>query len=435
MLKLFFSKYFSNKTKRLQRITAGLVILLVAGIGTYLLLGSHATSPYTSTTADNGTLANGANKQICTGASDGSCVVFGSTSDGGVTINPNPDGVPAPSGGWSVEYADAFNNPILGTTQANGFSGTPDNTWYPNRSNNCNNVAGFNNDEMEAFNCSAVSVHPSTGLTLSCSHTGQNTVMQSGFDPANYTCGTVEGSVGTTTGYKFFGFKPGEGQEWAVQINSQLPPNTGEADPGWWATGPPWTEEVDFYEEFGGTAGCDGTWTTSNTTIKSPARCIPSNSWIGGTDPTWIWNEGISGQGQISGNESLYQTARFDPSAGFHTYTTVFFPNGSFSEYIDGKLQTWDYIPSPGSAYVSCTATNTPAGCGTVNGPPAVNNDDFIQLLLSYGLRDDTDGDPDPYFTSGTRDFNIRSVAVYENTTANGTNATGTGLAPGTTIN
>jgi hypothetical protein len=418
---------------QLKQLSAIIVVVAVAAIGSYLMIASHAATPYASITADQGSLANGATSQSCSGTADNSCAVFGSTTASKATINPTPDGPPAPSGGWSVEYADAFNNPILGTPQANGFSGTPDNTWYPNRSNNCSNTAGFNNDEMEAFNCSAVSVNPSTGLTLSCKYTSQNTVMQSGDDPANYTCGTVEGSVGATAGYKFFGFKPGEGQEWAVQINSQLPPNTGEADPGWWATGPPWTEELDFYEEFGGDAGCGGTWTTSNTTIKSPARCIPANSWIGGTDPTWIWNEGISNQGQISGEESLYQTVGFDPSADYHTYTTVFFPNGSFSEYIDGKIQTWDYVPTHGSNYVSCTATNTPPSCGTVNGPPSVNNDDFIQLLLSYGLRDDTDGDPDPYFTSGTRDFNIRSVAVYQNATADGANATGTGLAPGTT--
>ncbi|HUC86772.1 MAG TPA: hypothetical protein VMR75_00385, partial [Candidatus Saccharimonadales bacterium] len=423
---------WSNPTFSLRQyaLIAGGLLVLAGGI---VLLAATA-SPSASLTADNGTLTSGASIQSSTAASDGKGYVEFGGSGSGATINPAPDGVPAPSGGWSVEYADAFNAPILGTTQANGFSGTPDNTWYPNRGNNCNNTAGFNNDEMEAFSCSAVSVNPATGLTLLCSHTGQNTVMQSGDDPANYTCGTVEGSVGATAGYKFFGFKPGEGQEWAVQINSQLPPNTGEADPGWWATGPPWTEELDFYEEFGGSAGCDGTWTTSNTTIKSPASCVPANGWIGGTDPTWIWNEGISGQGQISANESLHQTAGFDPSAGFHTYTTVFFPNGSFSEYIDGKIQTWDYVPTKGSGYVGCTATGTPPSCGTVNGPPAVNNNDYIQLLLSYALRDDTDGDPDPYFTSGTRNFNIRSVAVYENTTANGANASGTGLAPGTTV-
>jgi hypothetical protein len=73
-------QYFSNQTKRTKQITSVLVVLLVAGIGTYLLIGSHAATPYASTTADSGTLASGATKQTCSGSSDGSCAVFGSSS-------------------------------------------------------------------------------------------------------------------------------------------------------------------------------------------------------------------------------------------------------------------------------------------------------------------------------------------------------------------
>jgi hypothetical protein len=64
-------------TKQLRVIV---VVVVVAAIGTYLLVASHAASPYISLNADTGTLANGATKQACTGASDGSCVVFGSTT-------------------------------------------------------------------------------------------------------------------------------------------------------------------------------------------------------------------------------------------------------------------------------------------------------------------------------------------------------------------
>src|ERR1022692_2451668 len=77
-------QYFSNKSKNFQRITAALVVLIVAGIGTYLIIFSHAATPYASITADKGTLANGATSQPCTGASDGSCVVFGSGSSGSI---------------------------------------------------------------------------------------------------------------------------------------------------------------------------------------------------------------------------------------------------------------------------------------------------------------------------------------------------------------
>lgn len=416
-------QHLSNRTKKPQQITAALVVLLVAGTGTYLLLGSHAASPYASITADNVTPTNGASKQTCNGASDGSCVVFGSTSASGATISPTPDGVPAPSGGWSVTYGDAFNDPLC-TPNSSGACTTEsgvDNTLYPNRDTGggCSNDAGFNTDEMEAFNCSAVSENPATGLTLSCSYTGQNTVMETGDDPANYTCGTVN-AAGSASGYKFFTWKPGEGQEWAVEINTKFPPNTGEADPGWWAHGGNYQEELDFFESFGAGAGKDGTWTTPEP---------PSNGYIGTTDPTWIDDEGTSSQTSTYGENYLSRDDGFDVSAGYHTYTTVFFPDGSFSEYIDGKIQTWSWYPT---ASADCPAFSTTC---TVGGPPPVNNNQALSLILSYGLRDDTDGDPDPYFMSGTRDFDIRSIAVYENASADGANTANGGLAPGTTLN
>ena len=52
----------------------------MAAVGTYLLVGSHAATPYASITADKGTLAGGATKQTCSGSSDGNCVVFGGTT-------------------------------------------------------------------------------------------------------------------------------------------------------------------------------------------------------------------------------------------------------------------------------------------------------------------------------------------------------------------
>ncbi len=398
-------KYFFKRTRKAQQLTALCIVIIVAGIGSYLLISSHAATPYAAITAANGSLSSPATKQTCSGASDGSCVQFGSGPASGATISPSPNGVPVPSGGWSVAYADAFNKPL-------GNGAGEDNTLYPNRSNTCNNVPGFNSDEMEVFNCSAVNVN-SSGLNLNCSYTpGVAT-------GANYTCGTVNGAVGATAGYKFFSWTPGEGQTWAVAINAKFPQNTGEADPGWWAHGGNYQEEIDFFEGFGGGAGKGGTWTT-----PGPG----SNGFIGGTDPTWIYNEGTSSQGQIYGDQSWYQSPGFDVSAAFHTYTTVFFPDGSFSEYIDGKLQQWGYVPTSSA---NCTAGSTTC---TVMGPPPVNNSQALQLILSYGLRSGTDGNPDPYFTSGTRDFNIRDIAVYENASAGGANAINGGLAPGTTV-
>ena len=73
-------QFFTNQTKRTQYITAAIVVLLIAGIGTYILTSSHASTPYAAVTAESGTLANGATKQTCSGASDGNCVVFGGTT-------------------------------------------------------------------------------------------------------------------------------------------------------------------------------------------------------------------------------------------------------------------------------------------------------------------------------------------------------------------
>ncbi len=76
-------QYFSSIPKSSQKLTAVLAIILVAGVGTYLIMGSHAASPYVSTTADNGQLSAGASTQLCAGASDGNCVVFGGSNNGG----------------------------------------------------------------------------------------------------------------------------------------------------------------------------------------------------------------------------------------------------------------------------------------------------------------------------------------------------------------
>ena len=413
---LTLKKYFFQRTNKARQLTAILIVIIVAGIGSYLLISSHAASPYASITAESGNLAGAATKHTCSGASDGNCVQFGSTPGSGATINPTPDGVPVPSGGWSVDYADAFNEPLCQTSSQPSC----DNTLFPSRSSSCNNTPGYNTDEMEVFNCSAVSESPSSGLSLSCKYTpGLPTA--SGYVASNYTCGAVNGA-GLPAGYKPFAMMPGEGngQEWAVETVAQFPPNTGEADPGWWAHGGNFQEELDFFEGFGAGAGKGGTWTTSQP---------PSNGYVGGTDPTWIYNEGLSSQGQIYGDNAFFADYGFDPSAAFHTYTTVFFPDGSFSHYVDGRLRTWSYVPTSSP---DCAAGSTTC---TVMGPPPVNNNQAVSLTLSYGLRSNTDGDPDPYFTSGTRNFNIRSIAVYENTASNGANASNSGLAPGTTVN
>ena len=56
-------------------------------------------------------------------------------------------------------------------------------------------------------------------------------------------------------------------------------------------------------------------------------------------------------------------------------------------------------------------------------------------LILSYALRNPATGVSDPYFTSGTRVWSTRSIAVYENASAGGANTVNPGIAPGTQVN
>jgi hypothetical protein len=111
-----------NHIKRIKtphKLTAIIVILAVAGIGTYLVVGSHAATPYVSTTADNGSLSNGVQTvQSCTGASDGSCTYFKQSiaMDGSVGLAFSSPGTPfSPSSFW--------NTPLPADTPTNTNSG------------------------------------------------------------------------------------------------------------------------------------------------------------------------------------------------------------------------------------------------------------------------------------------------------------------------
>ena len=268
---------------------------------------------------------------------------------------------------------------------------------------------------MEVFNCSQATVGPD-GLKLTCQYAPH---IAAG---ANYNCGAIstggaKPSANPAPRYRLFRFMPGHGQEWAIQIIAKFPPNTGEADPGWWMLDPTWTWELDMFEGWGWTAGAGGTW------------CHPAgdSSWVGVTDPTWIFD--TSTRAQIAGDQMLCRDAQpspFDPSAGYHTYTTVIYPNNTVSEYIDGHIQVWDYVPHGGTSHVDAE---------TLIGPPPTLPRTYGGLVISYALRDLATGNPDPYFTSGTRSLSVRSIAVYENASAGGANTVNAGLvAPGTSL-
>jgi hypothetical protein len=151
-----------------------------------------------------------------------------------------------------------------------------------------------------------------------------------------------------------------------------------------------WHDEFDFFEEWG--------W--SKWTSPTP------------TGVTWIYDTG--GRRQVESWLSLY--SMFDPSAGFHRYTTVVRPNNSVEEYVDGVRQTW-------------------LGINGVMSPPYVTVGK-MGLILSNALRipEHTTANPAPNFKSGSRAFDVRSIAVYEDGGHAGLNVTGGGVAPGTAV-
>ena len=76
----------------IQRFGAVTVILLVAAVGTYFLVGSHAASQFASLQAEGGTLAGGATSQACSGASNNNCVLFAGGNNSSSTTFLGVDG-------------------------------------------------------------------------------------------------------------------------------------------------------------------------------------------------------------------------------------------------------------------------------------------------------------------------------------------------------
>jgi Fibronectin type III domain len=286
-------------------------------------------------------------------------------------VSATPTGPPTPAGGWSVVYADGFGAPI-------GNGAGQDNTWFPNNCTLTSNCPGFNKDEMEVMNPSAVS-ETAEGLKLTCTRT---TVQMPG--KKHYVCGTLRAQTeAKPAGYRYFKWSPGKGQTLVFQAVAKLPPNTGEADPGWWSNGPPWNgTEVDFFE--GGGASPEHTTGWSTDPLYT--------AWFATPHPT-----------------ATKRGFPADPSLAFHTYTFEIKPDNTYSIWIDGAPQSW--------------ATNV--------GPAKPDLTEKATLILSYALRR---CGCKTGFKSGTREFDVRSVSVYEDKAHAGVGVENTGLAPGTTI-
>jgi hypothetical protein len=200
----------------------------------------------------------------------------------------------------------------------------------------------------------------------------------------NYVGGLVTTSD-HASGQRPFNWRSGGAVTWAFECVCRWPYNTGEADPSWWSDAYVKGEsnEIDFFEGLG--------WGKTWHAIKEWAAAMPT----------------VVGLGEHEAYD-LEKTLGFDPTAGFHRYTTTLTPAGSktlVTEYIDG-ISRWSYM---------------------IEFP--VSRRTFTHLILSYALRVYPEN-----FKAGTRAFDIRSVAVYQDAAHAGQETEGGGIAPGTTV-
>jgi hypothetical protein len=393
-MRLNFSKIRGTENPY-RNITAGLFIVLFAVIGVYLLTGSHAAGPFVSSNADTGSLACGATSKTDTNASDGHYVVLNSGSstcgggggNGSAIVNAAPKIPGTSAGNWKVVFADAFGKPICQTPGAQ--AGNCDNYWYPNEnsSNPCSNFVGNNSNEEQLYNCSQIK-QDSSGVHLVDQWSPG---MTNGGRTYDYLSGAIQNGTPRydSQGVQPFAYKLGQGGTTLVfEINTKLPANTGEVDPGWWGISTTrWPPEMDFFEEWG-----YATWHT------------PAPTGVTYIEP---------GQSLIQKWQSLYAlTPPGNPETAYHTYTSVV-TAGQVLTYIDGQLSS-GFTINPGF------------------------QTDYMNLIISNALRCSGSGacssPSTANFQSGSRTYDVRSVAVYEDIGHAGQQITGGGTAPGTTV-
>jgi hypothetical protein len=238
---------YSLKNK--HSLTALLLVCVFIVVGTVLILSSHASTPFASSEAESGTLANGASIISSTDASGGKSVQFGTasvvTSSSGCTYS----GVVAPCMGSATTGASGWGAPAFDDE----FTGTTLNT---------NNWTTLNGDSQNNVKLYTSNVSVSNGdliLTLASSDSGAE-VRSSQADGAGVGYALPVGGF-TEARIDF----PGNGTavyNW----------------PAWWTSGPGWPAagESDIAEGLGtltinyhSPAGADntgtvpGTWTNS----------------------------------------------------------------------------------------------------------------------------------------------------------------------------
>jgi hypothetical protein len=316
---------------------------------------------------------------------------------GGVHVNAAPTGPAVPTGGWSVAFADAFNAPF-------GSGGGQDGFWYPNKTpaHNGGNPAiddyADSTNSTAVFNSSQVSQR-SDGLHLTTAYSAGRAPASGSYPIANYVAGTVRSYPAGAPNGTGFAFKLGGGVTWCFEMVATSPLNTGETDAAWWGYSDQpggGSDELDFTEYWG--------WNNPDVTAVGAGANYSSC-------PAYIT--------PVTQEQYAHLTAAYDQVS--HRWTTVVFPDLTSETYIDDLL-------------VTHTNTAWNLGYNTVSASgilaaPSSGPTTYMGLILSYLTRTPVISSG---FTSGSRDWVIRSVAAYQDTPHAGTNMSGGGIAPGT---
>ena len=265
---------------------------------------------------------------------------------------------------------------------------------------------------MQNFNPSKVSIN-SLGLILTCTRTGSGstTLRQWLCGDATVGSNTAGGGTAIPAGYRMVRWAPYQTGTMVIQAVTRWPVNTGEGDPGFWSVGGNWNNgwEIDFPETWGYQKVASG-WCPDM--MAWPGHLVLGHV-TGGHDVAICSAAAWTNDPAPNSNESA------NP---FHTITMEMLPGGAYHMYYDGKL-----------TYSASHSQNAQLG----------------DIIMSYGLRDGPNGHcnwgtisgggcsgNDTNWPTGTsRTWVFRSVALYENASANNANTTGAPLiAPGTCV-
>jgi hypothetical protein len=308
-----------------------------------------------------------------------------------ITVPAAPLGPQTPSGGWAVEFADGFGLPLVnGNVQSNRSRTDVDPFWAFLGVGTF--FDGFNANEIACFVDTQIS-QDSRGLVLTAAY-HKNYATSSKYGTVyNYISAAIQSTLeATANGFRWM---PGGGSTLAFEINCKMGqnfdggPTSGGNDEGWWTSGGGWKDEFDFFEHWG--------W-------RGPPGVLAD-----------VWVYDTSGPHTVSiTDSSVGGVAKWlgaDPGTTYHTYTTVINPDNSFDWWIDGKK------------------------FGSHGAPPSFVKV-WMKLIVSYGMRNPFGTDPRlvPNFTSGTREWITRYIAVYQDKNHAGQNVQLGGIAPGTQI-